>query len=660
MKMKLFLLLLAAVFVLTASADSRKTLVKNYNSIYSHGNADLKKADALLADMNSDGSFKSVLYGDKSRGLWKGMAHWYNLRTLVAAWRKTADRKYCDAVNAGLIWWGKTLPENSNWWWQEIGVPMHLIRVINNMNGAVSPEALEASRKTFERAALRGTGQNLADAAIIHLWKGVFYNDDKMVNTAVDALKSVVKISPAGKEGLQADYSFHQHGSQQQFGNYGRGYYENCTLLLRLLDGTEYAFSKAQQELIWNYFYCGLRWTLFKNQMDYLACGRQITHDAPYGKCRQIKGYSRRFNNSKEKRDIVEAVSRNDASLEGSRYFFRSDYLIHRRKDFYFSYKMCSSRVIGSETINKENLQGLYLGCGVMQYKTDGSEYDNMAALWDWRRLPGLTAVYDNDSLNASRARKKTNISSTVGAVTDEVNTGVMMGCSSSKIGYFKSVTAIDKCVVFNLNNVVNKTKSPVNTTIDSRLYRTPVEVVSAGKKQVYENGTHKLEKVEKIIHDNVAYTFLKPQNLTLAIEEKSVPWKSVTIHAKGVQKGKTVTIYVNHGVKAKNERLSYMIAPAGENTGVKTIFNKCGHVVKDSRNDTCWAYFFVPGEMDIPGVGKLSSDKKAAVMLKKDTLTVADVQQKNRVVNISLNDKLYKFVTPSGVYAGKSVTLSK
>ena len=63
---------------------------------------------------------------------------------------------------------------------------------------------------------------------------------------------------------------------------------------------------------------------------------------------------------------------------------------------------------------------------------------------------------------------------------------------------------------------------------------------------------------------------------------------------------------------------------------------------------------------MDIPGVGKLSSDKKAAVMLKKDRLTAADVQQKNRVVNISLNDKLYKFVTPSGVYAGKSVTLSK
>ena len=158
-----------------------------------------------------------------------------------------------------------------------------------------------------------------------------------------------------------------------------------------------------------------------------------------------------------------------------------------------------------------------------------------------------------------------------------------------------------------------------------------------------------------------MAYTFLIPQNIILAIEEKSVPWKTVTIDSKGIEKGKVFTAYIDHtAAKRSSDIVSYVISPASEKIETETYFNKCGHVVKDAKSNTCWAYFFAPGEMDIPGVGKLSSDKKAAVMLKKDTLTASDVQQKNSLINIRLNGSAYKFAFPDGVYAGKSVTLSK
>ena len=71
------------------------------------------------------------------------------------------------------------------------------------------------------------TGQNLADAAMIHLLKRLYYKDKKMVQDAVSSFLSVVKIVNEGKEGMQADMSFHQHGPQQQFGNYGLGFFEN-------------------------------------------------------------------------------------------------------------------------------------------------------------------------------------------------------------------------------------------------------------------------------------------------------------------------------------------------------------------------------------------------------------------------------------------------
>ncbi len=649
--------LFAAVFC--GAADDFQLLAKNYNSTHMRRGADIKAARAALKDQNPDGSFRSVKYEDKSRGLWKGMKHWGNLRTLTDAWNKTRDEKYRQAVISGLDYWGKVMPSNSNWWWQEIGVPMQAIRVIINMQGAVPEETLNTMRGTFDRASLRGTGQNLFDAAVIHLWKGVIYRDEKMVADGVNSLMSVIKISAPGKEGLQADYSFHQHGPQLQFGNYGRGFFENGTQFLLHLSGTRFAMPETAEKLLWNYFYDGMRWTLYKNRMDILACGRQITGLAPAGKYGQIMGYAGRFGDKNGMKETVSEFAKADNLIEGSNYFFRSDYLVHRRKDFYFSYKMCSSRVIGSETINSENLQGLYLGSGVMQYKLSGTEYDMMPGLWDWRRLPGLTAVYDNDSLNASRARKKTNMSSTVGAVSDGMNTGVVMNCSSTKIGYFKSISAVDKRVYFTVSNIVNKTSSPVNTTVDSRLYEAPVQVTADGKTQTYTDGIHQLEGVSRIVSGNTAYTFFSPLKLTLAIEDKDIPWKRVTVDTKGNAKGKTVTIYVDHGSsKRSGDKLSYAVSPVGEEPQFSVQFFPCGHAVRDLKSNILFLSFFAPGKMSVEGAGEITSDKKAAVMVSGNRIFCADPSQRNKEINVTVGGKKYSFALPQGHFAGKSTSL--
>ena len=650
-------LLFAAVLVFSCIADDFTRLVKNYNALMPSVPANIAAAERALADQRPDGSFKSVKYQDKSRGQWKGMHHWIRLTELSSAWNKTGNKKYRNGVIAGLDFWGKNLPSNSNWWWQEIGVPNQAIRVILNMRGAVPEETLELMRGTFDRAKLRGTGQNLFDAAAIHLWKGVIYRDEKMVRDGAASLMSVIRISAPGKEGLQADWSFHQHGSQQQFGNYGAGYFDNGTRFMLLLAGTRFAMPESAETLLWNYFYSGLRWTFYKERMDILACGRQLWHTAPQGKYNRLLGCARRFSSKNGMRDKVNAFIKADDLLEGSNYFFRSDYLIHRRKNLYFSFKMCSGRVIGSETINSENLQGLYLGCGVMQYKQSGTEYDEMPGLWDWRRLPGLTAVQDNDSLNASRARRKTNISSTVGAVSDGTDSGIMMNCSSSKLGYFKSVAAIGRQIVFSVSKVTNKTTSPVNTTIDSRRYTEPVTVDFGGKTKVFSEGTHQLAGVRRIVNGDVAYTFFLPQKLTLAIEDKDISWKSVSADAQGNAKGKTVTVYVNHGsARRSKDKLSYAVSPADETPRFDTGFFACGHTAKDLKSGKTFVWFFAPGKMTVKGIGEISSDSKAAVMIDGSKILVADPRQKSKVINIEVNGKKYSFDMPQGGFAGKSV----
>ena len=654
-----FITVFSAVFALAAYSGDYGILVKNYNRLYVPDKANVKEADQILADQNPDGSFKSVAYSDKSRGAWKGMKHWSKLRTLVGTWNSTGKKQYRDAVIAGLHYWGRALPKNSNWWWQEIGVPRLAIRVINNMKGGVPTETLEIIRPLFDRAKLGMTGQNLADAAVIHFWKGLYYNDKKMVCDAVDAFGSVVKVAAYGKEGLQSDMSFHQHGPQQQFGNYGLGFFENTVTFMRMLAGSSYSMSETEKQLVYDYFFNGLRWTLFKKQMDYLACGRQIPKRAPYGKYEKTAKNARYFDDTNQAKKRVNEFFRNDSVLEGSNYFFRSDYLVHRRKDFYFSYKMSSKRVVGGEMINKENLKGLYLGCGVMQYKISGTEYDNMPALWDWRRLPGLTAIYDNCSL--SERRSQLNTSAAVGAVCDGIDSCVVMDFNSKKFSYKKSIVAVDKAVIFNVSDIKGNGKAPMNTTVDSRLYSGPAEIESVNGKKVFEDGIHQLEKVSRIIHGGIAYTFLKPRDVTLVIEEKSCPWKDICVDSKGVQKGKVFTVYVDHGKEYRPEdTLSCIITPSADTKKYSSFFTGCGHVVKNESGSFVFAGFFAPGKMEIPGVGTISSDKKAAVMLKDKTISVADVQQENKNLTVTLNGKSYTFELPQGVYSGKSVTLSK
>ena len=72
------------------------------------------------------------------------------------------------------------------------------------------------------------------------------------------------------------------------------------------------------------------------------------------------------------------------------------------------------------------------------------------------------------------------------------------------------------------------------------------------------------------------------------------------------------------------------------------------------------FAAFFAPGEMDIPGVGTIASNKKAAVMIKEKTVSVSDVQQCSKSLSVSLNGKPYVFDLPQRVHSGKSVVLSK
>ena len=91
-KKLLFIVFSAVLTVFVSAADDFSILVKNYNKFYFARKADVPEVDRILAEQNPDGSFKTVMYSDKSCGVRKWMKHWSKLSTPVGAWNSTGKQ----------------------------------------------------------------------------------------------------------------------------------------------------------------------------------------------------------------------------------------------------------------------------------------------------------------------------------------------------------------------------------------------------------------------------------------------------------------------------------------------------------------------------------------------------------------------------------------
>ena len=337
----------------------------------------------LLEKVQPDGSLSGIDYRQNLRGsAWQPVIHLRTMLRLAATHPETAGRM--------LDFWVKTDSISENWWWPEIGIPMWLCKTMLLLDRKAEPGS--PVRTILDRSVMKEkyTGQNKVWLAEINLMKGVLYDDPGMVDAGRAAILSEIRISE--NEGLKPDWSFHQHGAQLQFGNYGLSWFEDMAFWAVVFAETKYALPPPQLDLIAKYYNNGLRWTLTGAIMDINACGRQIVDSMPESKYRTVRSIAGLL------RDHG-CLDRQPDSPEGSVCYPCSGYLIRRCRDFFFSVKMCSSRLRGSETCNSENIQGLYAGDGATML-CPASRWNKLSlALRDWRKVPGTTELQNPVSL---------------------------------------------------------------------------------------------------------------------------------------------------------------------------------------------------------------------------------------------------------------------
>ena len=97
-----------------------------------------------------------------------------------------------------------------------------MARLLLLIGNTMDPADKAAALKIVDRATFSMTGQNRVWMAGIIFRKALVEDDPALALQARNTILAEVSISQ--QEGLQADWSFQQHGPQQQMGNYGSAF----------------------------------------------------------------------------------------------------------------------------------------------------------------------------------------------------------------------------------------------------------------------------------------------------------------------------------------------------------------------------------------------------------------------------------------------------
>lgn len=380
-----------------------------------------------------EGCWKDIDYASGDPGRWPASLHVTRMYALAKSYRAGSDRwrgsnEISALLHSAMRWWFDNLPICPNWWHNDIGVPKKMTAVLLMLRDELSPEEIAGGLKVLERSAFGRTGQNKVWLAGNNLMKGLLIDDAELVRKASAYIGEEIYVT--SDEGIQEDWSFHQHGAQNQMGNYGLSFAQDISFWARVLRGSEYDFSPERKEIARNMIGNGICWCVWKGTMDTSFCGRQNFPDAGQG-----KGYALAITAMNmaeampEYRDFFHNVAMgifqpDDYAnpLVGGRYFYRSDCGVWRTDEWYGSIRMHSERTIGFEFTNDENTLGNFSSDGAIIIMEDGKEYENIYACWDWRKVPGVTAYEDGKPIKCddSEEGKRNNSSAVRGSVGED------------------------------------------------------------------------------------------------------------------------------------------------------------------------------------------------------------------------------------------------
>lgn len=405
---KVYFVLIGFLFVcieVNAQADTVLSRYKQYllSTVKPEGDMNV-----LAGHLDTQGQWPDINYADTEKANWKNLIHLKRLRDLALVWEKPGSAMFHNpqlwkAFTSGLNHWLAKRYKNSNWWHNEIGVPQYMRDIIILVKKELGPEQLKAALEVMAQHRVQETqvGANLTWSADLGFHYGALTRNLKMMEICRDLIIKEIRVST--EEGVQPDFSFHQHGPRLQMYQYGAAFLKDNIRLAWELHGTALAFPEEKIGILSNFTLKGWQWMArgihtVPGTMDRSASRVGALNNADL---REFIPYLVALDPENKQAFLrLGNVQWGKGVLEGYRYYPYSDFAAFHQKDFSFFLKTISSRTLATESINSENLKGALLNSGDAYLVRDGKEYFNLMPVWDWAYLPGVTAFKGAEKIN--------------------------------------------------------------------------------------------------------------------------------------------------------------------------------------------------------------------------------------------------------------------
>ncbi len=651
-----------------------------------------------MAAQRPDGSWSDIDYGNRNRTSWTPSRHVSRIYRMARAWRHPQSPLHNDpelrrAMFRAWDYWMRRDLKCPNWWYNVIGVPRILYRAMLLIGSELSPEQFRAGIAILRNAKLGMTGQNLVWVAEVTVARGCLENDPWTVHLAFRRMADEIRVGLG--EGIQPDYSFHQHGTQLYSGGYGRGFSRDCAYFAALARGTCFAFGKDRIETLTAYLLDGQQWMVRGPVFDYSACGRELARKSggkSHGLAEACRFLLELGPSVLSRRDELERFLERlehptpENALRGNRHFWRADYMTHHRSGFMASVRMTSPRTLQTETCNSENLLGRHLSDGLMYLYRRGDEYRGVFPVWDWKRLPGTTVELSPEpptTRNGQRGKR-----TFVGGVSDGLYGLAVMDFAREKLSARKAWFFFDREIVCLGAGITCRTDHPVVTSVNQCRLEGPVVAADAdGMARTLDSGEHRRHTPGWVLHDGVAYIFPEKADVTLRNAPQSGTWHRINhVYPKTEISMGVFSLWINHGKRVENGAYRYVVvpgttAPAAAALAARpplTVLSNTAQcqAVRHDELGVVAAAFWTPGSQTFRAGARVGVDRPCLLLLRPDgkrTTVIAVANPENRALDltVTVNDRLegegcawsaaegvtrVRFSLPAGPLAGSSV----
>ncbi len=621
---------------------------------------------AQAASQQSDGSWVDVDYDDRGRSNWDPAKHLSRTILLLRGARHRDTNE--DDANAlrlsaqkAQTFWLKRRPESDNWWHNTIGGPSVLMRILTLFADDLDRADRDTTIEILAGVEIGMTGQNRAWVSTINFVRGVLTENADLVQLALKEVFGEVRQSE-DPEGIQPDWSFHQHGPQLYQGNYGAHFLETVAPYATLLAGTEFEMSEEHVEILANLALEGTDWMTWGSRMDYHVVGRFISspHRSRWESEKLIEPCEHLAEENADARDALLAFrdrleekkqAGEDAPI-GNRFFWRSDFMVHRAADRYLSVRMSSTRTVRSEACNQEGLQNYHLGDGVTLFLRRGDEYDGIFPAWDWKRLPGVTCLHSDEPLPVLSTGKDLGADLFVGGVSDGIDGVAAMRSVRDGVSVRKAWFCQGNVLVCLGSDISSHARHPVVTSINQCLMKSDVHIGTPDGPEPFLYTDRLFGGLPWVHHDGIGYLLMQQMAVDLRKEPQWGAWQDINGNASADRVMRDVfSVWIDHGRGPLDAHYAYAVvmgvdveetARLSDAPPFEILSNTSDAQVVRWQNGQMQAVFWKSGEAAVSGDCTVSVNQGCVLMTKgageELALTVANPNQLSDRIEIHVN----------------------